>query len=76
MYTCPWSCAAESATHGLLQPLKHALILYHEEMGWMLLLTSLILNKILVTTSTFSVERGNCENSRGGLLTFASNYAH
>lgn len=76
MCTCLWSCAAESATHGLLQSLKHALILHHEEMGWMLLFTSLILNKILVTTSTLSVERGNCENSRGRLLTFASNYAY
>lgn len=73
MCTCLQWCAAEGVTQELLQPLGHVLILHHKEMSWMLLLTSLFLNKILVTTSSLLVERRNCGNSRGGLLTFANN---
>lgn len=65
-----------SVTHGLLQPLKRVLILHHKEIIWILLLMYLFLNKILVTISVLSAERGNCENSRGGLLTFARYYAY
>lgn len=59
-----------TVTHGILQPLKLSM-LHHKEISWMRLLTCLFLSKILRTVSVLSAEWGNCDNSRGGLLTFA-----
>lgn len=54
----------------------NVLVLHHREISWMLLLTYLFLSKILITISVLSAERGSCESSRGGLLTFAGYYAY